>query len=966
MKTKLLLMLVIVGLVAGLTQANMLKNPSFEEGVFEANTAPEEWTLTEDEGTSQFTWFDDAAGAHWGSRYIKVNTWTGWLGTSGFVWQTVDVTADQQYAFSVWAKCPFIGEISEAWAWCDWLDYAGAIVSGGWLPRVSDVGSNWTHVEFGTVTAPTSAKLAVYYLAGVPENVLMGILFDDAYMGIPLPSFPSPAWEAKVPIGDVDLNWTNLIPSDVNDVYVDVLFGTEPNETDPAYDMAKIVDATTPEGEDANSVTVEDLAVGKYYWRVNSYLYGDPATTSYETNPGDPNIIKGHAWSFDVVADAPPSSVDAGPDMITWDGQAVQLDATVVDDGQSPLTYAWNSDTPVGTDILFSATDIKNPTVTISKISSSEAAIVNPSFEDRLNGWDQMGVGHGTWTGVWGGKTHIIPTDGEYAAFVDGTQGDPIEGGWLSQTLTETLSAETKYTLTVDVVNDGFYNEDVEYKVQLLAGETVIAEDDDNWPLPLGSGSSSSDWQTSTVVYTVGTLGGPSDPNLAYVDQPLGIRLIAKAFTQEMNFDNVHLTADPPFPVPERTSVELTVSVNDEANPTPVKDAVTIDVYSDACTAARVGLSLAAENPGDVDVDCDTDFYDLDEMVSKWLSDTGLTEAVESLTADSLSGSLQVQFKQDAAANSQDGFDQIVSDETPLSGVVDGVTITADGTHVRSHTHSSDYLLIDHTDGDLDNLLSGGVLSDDPDVAVVLTLAGLADGDYSITTYHHSQYDDAGVVNFDVQLTDASGTDVLIHDDIDNSVGTPVITSEITMVETPFTVSGRNDVTLTFTQASDRLKLNGFVLEMIQSNDPNISVNAGVDMVTLSGETVTLAGTAASDAYGDENLVLKWSASPPDGVVFSDDTSANSTVTITKATNDPSSVVLTLQAADVADPSHVAKDWLVIDVYNDACLAAKSVDPGATDTTDIDADCDTDIEDFAVIAEDWLVDYELTEPVEKP
>jgi hypothetical protein len=914
-------MLFVVGLAVGAAQANMLVNPSFEEGVFEANTAPEGWSITADEGTSQFTWFDDAAGAHWGSKYIKVNTWTGWLGTSGFVWQEVDVTAGEDYAFSVWAKCPFAGETSKAKARVDWYSATG-FISWDWLPWSWDVGSNWTHVEFGTVTAPVSATRVEYSLAGIPENVLMGILFDDAYMDTPLPSLPSPVWEAKVPIGDVELSWTNLAPKDVNDVYVDVLFGTEPNETDPDYHMEQLI-LDPVSGHDVNSVTVEGLGEGTYYWQVNSYIYGDPATTSYETNPGDPNIIKGLVWSFDVVSDAPPSSLDAGPDMITWDGQAVELDAMVEDDGGSELTYAWSLESPAGTDVLLSATDIKDPTVTINKISSSEAAIVNPSFEDRLNGWDTFGDGHGTWTGVWGGKTHIYPTDGEYTAFVDGTYGDPIEGGWLSQTLAETLAAETTYKLTVDVVNDGFYNEDVEYKVQMLAGETVIAEDDDSWPLPLGSGSSSSEWETSTVVYTVGTLGGPSDPNFGYVGEPLGIRLVAKVGTQEMNFDNVHLTAVPPFPAPEVAPIELTVEVTDEANPTyMLKDSMTIDVYDNACQAARVGLDKAKDNLADVNADCDTNLDDLVLVAEKWLSDTGLTEAVESLTADSLSGSLQVQFKQDAAANSQDEFDKIVGDTPPLSGVVDRVTITADGTHVRSHTHSGDYLLIDHIDGDLDNLLSGGVLTDDPDVAVVLTLADLADGSYSITTYHHSQYDGTDVVTFDVQLTDASGTDVLVHDDINNSVGTPVTTAELAKVDTPFIVSGRNDVTLTFTQSGNRLKLNGFVLETTESNDPNIIVDAGVDMVTLSGESVTLAGTATSAAYGDENLVLKWSAAPDDGVVFSDDTSANPTVTITKTTNDPSNVVLTLKATDVGDPFHTAKDWLVIDVYNDACLAA--------------------------------------------
>ena len=377
MKTKLLLMLLVaLALVAGTAQANMLLNPSFEDGTFKENNPPDNWMISEGSGTSAMTWFDDAAGAHLGSRYIKVNTWTGWLGTSGFVWQTVQVTPGQEYAFSVWAKCPFLGETSEAWAWVDWLDSASEIISDGWLPCSLDVGSNWTYVEFGTVMAPLSAARATFWLAGVPENVLMGILFDDACMDTPLPSFSSPAWEAKVAIGDVDLSWTNLAPIEpATSVYVDVLFGTEPNETQPAYDMVKIVDAI----ENVDSATVEDLTEGTYYWQVDSYLYGDPADVGYShTDPNLHLIIKGYVWSFDVVADAPPSSVDAGVDMITWSDQPVALDPTVINndtqDPNRPLSYEWTAVPDTG--VVFSpSAAVKAPTVTITKATANPSAI---------------------------------------------------------------------------------------------------------------------------------------------------------------------------------------------------------------------------------------------------------------------------------------------------------------------------------------------------------------------------------------------------------------------------------------------------------------------------------------------------------------------------------------------------------------------------------------------------------------
>jgi hypothetical protein len=411
-------------------------------------------------------------------------------------------------------------------------------------------------------------------------------------------------------------------------VYVDVLFGTEPNETDPDYDMAELT-LDPVSGQDVTSATVDVSTLGTYYWQVNSYINGDPGVVLYDIYGTDPNgwpIIKGLAWSFDVVADAPPSSADAGVDMITWTGELVALDATIVDGGDSPLTIAWSANNPPGTNIVFSDPNIKDPTVTITNVPSSSAYIVNPSFEDRLTGWSQTptsGWNSGTWDGLWGTNKGVDPTDGDMCAWVNGLDGDPIEGTSITQTLTHTLVAGTTYTLEVDVVNDGYYGEEVEYKVQLLAGGTVIAEDDDGWPLPLGSGGKPSDWQTSTVIHTPGAAG--IDPNIG---QSLGIRLVTKITTGEMTFDNVRFTANTPFPAPEFSTVELTVRASDEANPTYVrKDTMTIDVCNDSCAAAKAA-GLAADNPGDLDADCDTDITDLAEMAEKWLNDTSLTEAV--------------------------------------------------------------------------------------------------------------------------------------------------------------------------------------------------------------------------------------------------------------------------------------------------------------------------------------------------
>ena len=101
-----------------------------------------------------------------------------------------------------------------------------------------------------------------------------------------------------------------------------------------------------------------------------------------------------------------------------------------------------------------------------------------------------------------------------------------------------------------------------------------------------------------------------------------------------------------------------------------------------------------------------------------------------------------------------------------------------------------------------------------------LTLQGLADGDYSITTYHHTFYSPSDDVTFDVLVTDFDRTDVLVHNDLVSSFGSSVTTADISTAVTFFTVSGGNDVTLTFDPEAtgfdglDQLMLNGFVLSV--------------------------------------------------------------------------------------------------------------------------------------------------------
>ena len=71
-------------------------------------------------------------------------------------------------------------------------------------------------------------------------------------------------------------------------------------------------------------------------------------------------------------------------------------------------------------------------------------------------------------------------------------------------------------------------------------------------------------------------------------------------------------------------AVTLTFTVQDQLNP-PVSDEMIINVYADACEAARVGAGLADQYPLDVVVDCVIDLKDLAAMLAIWLEDYALT-----------------------------------------------------------------------------------------------------------------------------------------------------------------------------------------------------------------------------------------------------------------------------------------------------------------------------------------------------
>ena len=220
-------------------------------------------------------------------------------------------------------------------------------------------------------------------------------------------------------------------------------------------------------------------------------------------------------------------------------------------------------------------------------VADTNVAVVNPGFEDitgenpfneftfgPFNGWDLYDPNAITDGGD--GPTFYIGTltpfemdpignPGVYEYFPDGAiEGNRVaiafnfagshgQGEYgLEQTLTETLTSNTMYTLTVEIGNiatgiamsgqefilDGFPG----YRVEMRAGEFLLSVDDNSLAGSIPDGA----WATSTVTFTP----GPTHPALG---EPLMIRLVNLNLIDplfpgsdlEVDFDDVRLTAKP-------------------------------------------------------------------------------------------------------------------------------------------------------------------------------------------------------------------------------------------------------------------------------------------------------------------------------------------------------------------------------------------------------------------------------------
>ncbi len=512
------------------------------------------------------------------------------------------------------------------------------------------------YVDDGYITAYGGEGELVYDTTTIPDKTIITATFHKAWN-------PSPADNGFVSLEEgeerkVILDWIDADPntadpnSNITTTYVDVWFGTDTGT------WTKIVD-----GQDTNGLVVEaTLPVnGSYVWRVDSYLEGDPATTSYG-GPGEPTVSTGDQWSFMATDDKPVVSVDLGDDMISWSGQATPLNAVAVDPPSTSVThYNWSAEPGYGVTFDPADPDMATPTVTVdtSKRTTSNA-IAGQEYDAEqhinnhaLNTDSNYGSFDLQRTGLEVGSEDVGGLDWQTVGLVFKDLGIPQGSTINSAKITFTVSNpgneyegnSNDFTLFVQPVDNA---------PDFLADPNIITREKSAasvaWA-PAGSPAVGSKVDTPDIKVLIQEIvnreGWSPNNNLALMIYPDVYLALADPLTggttpvQEIecyagmaevsNRATLTVTYDMPAgaePSADPIPVTITVVINDETYPDTKTDSMTIDVYDTACKAT-LSKALAADNPTDFNKDCITDLDDFADFAAAWLDDYSLTGPIE-------------------------------------------------------------------------------------------------------------------------------------------------------------------------------------------------------------------------------------------------------------------------------------------------------------------------------------------------
>lgn len=177
MKKWQLLIFVVAMLLPAIAQANLLKNPDFEEGKYaDDQSVPGNWESERSGGTSWYSWKNDA-NKHSGSKYVAAG------GMSGNEWayykQNVpDIKPGKTYVFTAWVATEEWNPPSSPVAYLrvEFKDDKGAVLRTDKLAVLTEQNGTWNLKTLITETAPGGATNADFICYAQGKGT---VLFDD-------------------------------------------------------------------------------------------------------------------------------------------------------------------------------------------------------------------------------------------------------------------------------------------------------------------------------------------------------------------------------------------------------------------------------------------------------------------------------------------------------------------------------------------------------------------------------------------------------------------------------------------------------------------------------------------------------------------------------------------------------------------------------------------------------------------
>jgi len=201
------------------------------------------------------------------------------------------------------------GATNGYWSLLD-VSHGTVAVDGDETGLVADLVAN------GSITAYGGAGTVVYSYDGA-DTIITATGDPHAY---------DPEMDEVVPVGPVTLSW-NIV--EAPPAWATVYFGTNKDT------MPQIVPPTLG----LTTTGVIAPAVGEYVWRVD-ILLDNPATEP------DPNTVEGTTMYFFASNDQGPDIEMDTTAMATWKDEPTPLQATVYDDGVTPVVVTWTADDP--------------------------------------------------------------------------------------------------------------------------------------------------------------------------------------------------------------------------------------------------------------------------------------------------------------------------------------------------------------------------------------------------------------------------------------------------------------------------------------------------------------------------------------------------------------------------------------------------------------------------------------------